>query len=119
MSIYNGSKKNTNLGTNKNDTTSNTPTPVSGYTTEPQLTIPTIKATPTSGKSYGVFYPFSEGVTINNDLPTIIGKVTQNSDIYLDTKFGIENSPVSGEDENFLRFIPGRIKNLKVKVDGV
>lgn len=86
---------------------------------ENQPTIPTTQEAPISGKSYGVFYPFGEGIIINNNLPTIIGKIPQASNVYLATKFSIEKSPVSGEDEYFLRFIPGRIKNLKIKIDGV
>ncbi len=86
---------------------------------EAEPTIATTQESPVTGKSYGVFYPFSEGITINNNLPTIIGKVPQSNGVYLSTKFGIEKSPVSGENEYFLRFIPGRTKNLKVKIDGV
>ncbi|MBU1104596.1 hypothetical protein KJ664_01700 [Patescibacteria group bacterium] len=115
VTIYEGSKRNTESETNKDTSMINTATP----TPQPQPTIPATQADPTIGKSYGVFYPYSEGITINNNLPTIIGKVAQKSDIYLDTKFGLEKSPVSGEDEYFLRFIPGRVKNLKVKIDDI
>lgn len=115
VSIYEGLRKNTDSEVNKDANVNDTPT----STPQPQPTIPSTRANPTIGKSYGVFYPYSEGITINNNLPTIIGKVTQDSDIYLDTKFGIEKLPVSGEDEFFLRFIPGRIKSLKVKIDGI
>ena len=75
------------------------------------------KETETVGASYGLFYPYSDGVIINNSIPTIIGKVDQSSQSYLSTKFGIEKSPVSGENEYFLRFVPGRIKNLELKID--
>lgn len=67
--------------------------------------------------SYGLFYPYSDGVTINNSRPTIVGKISQSGQIYLSTKFGIEKSPVSQENEYFLRFNPGRTKNLEVKID--
>lgn len=110
VAIYKGYGKNLDSGANKGNTTS-TPTPQS------QPNIPTTQATPTVGKSYGIFYPFGEGVTINNNTPTIIGKVAQDSDLYLETKFGVEKSSVSGKDEYFLRFVPGKVKNLKVKID--
>lgn len=71
------------------------------------------------GTSYGVFYPYSNGVTINNSRPTIIGKVGQSGQSYLSTRFGIEKSPVSGENEYFLRFLPGKTKNLEVKIDNL
>lgn len=75
------------------------------------------KETETFGTSYGIFYPYSDGITINNSKPTIIGRVSQSSHSYLSTKFGIEKSPVSQEDEYFLRFIPGKTINLEVKID--
>jgi len=71
------------------------------------------------GVSYGIVYPYSDGVTINNSSPTIIGKVSQSSQNYLLTKFGIEKSPVSGENEYYLRFIPGKTKNFEVKIDNI
>ncbi|MFH2022498.1 MAG: hypothetical protein ABIJ33_04480 [Patescibacteria group bacterium] len=67
--------------------------------------------------SYGLFYPYSDGIAINNSRPTIVGKIGQSGQSYLTTKFGIEKSPVSGENEYFLRFNPGRVKNLEVKID--
>ncbi len=110
--------KNNPLNTSKH-TVTETPNPLPTNSSETQPTIPTTQESPTIGKSYGVFYPFSEGITINNNLPIIIGKVPQGSDVYLATKFGIEKTPVSGGDEYFLRFIPGRTKNFKIKIDGV
>lgn len=69
------------------------------------------------GASYGIFYPYSDEATINNSSPTIIGKISQSEQSYLLSKFGTEKSPVSGENEYFLRFIPGRTKNLEIKID--
>jgi hypothetical protein len=69
--------------------------------------------------SYGIFYPYSDGATINNFNPTIIGKISQSKQSYLLTKFGKEKSPFSGENEYFLRFIPGRTKNLEIKIDNL
>lgn len=73
--------------------------------------------TDTAEVSYGLFYPYSDGIAINNSRPTIVGKIGQSGQSYLTTKFGIEKSPVSGENEYFLRFNPGRVKNLEVKID--
>lgn len=73
----------------------------------------------TDGKSYGIFYPYTDGVTINNSLPTIIGKVPQNKYQYLATNMVIEKSVVSGEKGYFLYFNAGRVSGLAVKIDGV
>ena len=70
-----------------------------------------------SALSYGLFYPYTNGITINNSKPTIIGKVSQSGQSYLSTKFGLEKSPASQADEYFLRFTPGKVKNLEVKID--
>lgn len=117
--IFEGLTKKDDFEVNRLIEVSKNPTPVPTTYPYAQPTVPTTLETPVSGTSYGIFYPFSEGITINNALPTIIGKVSQNSEVFLVTKFGIEKSPVSGEDEYFLRFIPGRIKQLKVKIDNV
>ena len=103
-------------GTTSPTVDSISPAPTTTVSTEETNTeAPT--ETETAGVSYGLFYPYSDGVTINNSIPTIIGKVDQSSQSYLSTKFGIEKSPVSGENEYFLRFVPGRIKNLELKID--
>lgn len=92
------------------------PTPTTTANTQKNNTeAPT--ETETAGVSYGLFYPYSDGVTINNSRPTVVGKTGQSGQSYLSTKFGIEKSPVSGEDDYFLRFIPGRVKNLEIKID--
>lgn len=109
-----------------NQKSSKETTTISTNTTTPTLEItPTIGDNKTNvspeteivGTSYGLFYPFSEGLTINNSKPTIIGNVSQSTQSYLLTKFGIEKSPVSQEDEYFLRFIPGKVKNLEIRID--
>lgn len=82
-------------------------------------TIASTKTIPQVGKSYGVFYPYSQEITINNIFPSINGKISQQNNIYLPTKFGIEKSLVSGKDEYFLRFYPGRVNDFKLKIDGV
>lgn len=105
--------------------TTPTVTPVKQFISKPTTTpiptptIPIAQVKPVEGKSYGVFFPYNQGVTINNNQPTIIGKVLQNTNLFLDTQFGLEISPASGDEEYFLRFNPGKTKNLVVKIDGV
>ena len=108
---------------NQKSTNETATTPITTLSPAPKVTT-TIESnappeTETIGSSYGLFYPYSEGVTINNSKPTIIGKVSQSTQSHLTTKFVIEKSPVSGENEYFLRFIPGKTKNLEVKIDNV
>jgi hypothetical protein len=105
--------QNTNNSSMSQNYVTPSPTPI------PTPTIPTTQILPTKGLSYGVFYPFNQDVTINNNMPTIIGKVSQSEDIYLNTKYGIETSVASNEEHETLRFIPGRVKNIIVKIDGV
>jgi len=81
--------------------------------------IDSTETTKNTSVSYGLFYPYSNGTTINNSRPTIIGKVNQSEQSYLSTKFGMEKSPVSGENEYFLRFLPGKTRNLEVKIDNL
>jgi len=96
------------------DTLSPTPTTIANTEVGNTEALP---ETDTAEVSYGLFYPYSDGITINNSRPTIVGKIGQSKQSYLTTKFGIEKSPVSGESEYFLRFNPGRAKNLEVKID--
>jgi hypothetical protein len=113
----------TNILTEKsrsdNNTVTKTPNISPTNSPEPQITALTTSETPTNDKSYGIFYPFSEGITINNSQPTIIGKISQTNTPYLATNFGIEKSPISNQDEYTLRFLPGKVINLDINIDGV
>ena len=71
----------------------------------------------TEADTHIFFYPGFSEVTINEPNPTIIGKINQSRDLFLDTKFGIEKSPINGEEEYYLRFIPGRVKRLQFSIN--
>lgn len=97
-----------------------TPSPMSKYIPPPSPTpwvAPTVMATASAGLSLGVFYPFSDHAVVNNQTPTIIGTISQNDHVYLPTLFGSEISPISTDERIFLRFLPGRTKNLIIKID--
>jgi len=88
-------------------------------TPKPTPKISSIKQFPVSGKSPGLYYPTKLPPTINNSTPTIIGKMSQYQGFYLDSKYGIETSPVSLQDANFIRIFPGKIdpELLRVSID--
>jgi len=117
--VHEDSKKNITPITISYVTPTKNQTPIATYSPRPTPTAPIAQVAPTRGKSYGIFYPFSDGVTINNSLPTIIGKISQEDNLYLETVFRIEESPIYAEDDYHVRFIPGEIFGFKVKIDGI
>jgi hypothetical protein len=70
-----------------------------------------------SNTSPGIFFPSSAGATINNPLPTIAGVIQQTTNLYLPAKFVQELSPVSRDEQYFLRFTPGEVRELSFFVD--
>jgi hypothetical protein len=91
------------------------PSPEPSFTME--VPDKTFSAHNTHTRSYGIFYPSSESLVINNSRPTIVGKISQANRELLLTKFGKEVSPINGETMNFIRYLPGRVRNASLLID--
>lgn len=101
--------KNTNPATNTNVDVTN----------DNVNSAPEEETTSSTTTSYGLWYPFSAGQTINNPRPVIYGKVSQTDKVFLSTTFSKIDWAGRGEtDAKTLEFKVGATKNLLVKLDG-
>lgn len=94
--------------------TSPTPTPY-----PIPVTVVPKESTTTNSLSPGLFYPFTHQSKTNNSSPTIIGRIQQTPEsIFLSTKLTPEVEDYGGFRGPILRFVPGRVKDLEVLIDG-
>ena len=64
-----------------------------------------------------LFYP-AQGQTIANNSPTFTGKIRQEKELYLKTKYSLEKVPFNKQESSlYLSFLPGKLKNIDFFID--